>query len=57
MGTGLRERLDLPLRLALAVVAGLALCFLCNYLDSNLRDRAELEELGFAVLGEIPRDR
>ena len=57
VGTGLRERLDLPLRLALAVVAGVALCFLWNYLDSSLRDRADLEEMGLAVLGEIPRER
>jgi len=54
---GLRERLDLPLRLALALLAGVALCFLWNYLDTSVRDRTELEEMGITVLGEIPRQR
>jgi len=54
---GLRERLDLPLRLALALLTGVALCFLWHYLDTSVRDRAELEEMGLAVLGEIPRAR
>ncbi|MDH7486491.1 MAG: hypothetical protein QHJ81_09490 [Anaerolineae bacterium] len=54
VGPGLRERLDLPLRLVLALLAGAALCFLWHYLDPNVRDRAELEAMGLDVLGEIP---
>ncbi|MCS7220170.1 MAG: hypothetical protein RML36_03645 [Anaerolineae bacterium] len=52
---GLRERLDLPLRLFLGLMAGLALAFLLDYLDDSVRSRADLEALGIAVVGEIPR--
>jgi len=50
----LRERLDLPLRLFLALLAGGALAFLLDYLDDTVRDREELEAMGFEVLAEIP---
>jgi capsular polysaccharide biosynthesis protein len=53
----LRQQLDLPLRLLLALVAGVALAFLWDYLDDTVRDRAEVEALGTPVLGEIPRPR
>jgi capsular polysaccharide biosynthesis protein len=53
----LRQRLDLPLRVALALLAGVAICFTWHYLDTRVRDGAELEEMGFSVLGEIPRRR
>ena len=52
---GLRERLDLPLRLLLALAAGIALAFLLDYLDDSVRSAAELEEMGLTVVGEIPR--
>ncbi len=51
---GLTARLDLPLRLALALLAGVALTFLLDYLDTTVRDRAEVEAMGLPVLGEIP---
>jgi len=51
---GLRQRLDLPLRFALAVVAALGLVFLLDYLDESIRNAAELEQLGLDVLAEIP---
>jgi capsular polysaccharide biosynthesis protein len=54
---GLSQRLDLPLRLVLALVAGLALAFFLDYLDDSVRDRAELEALGIAVLGELPLEK
>jgi capsular polysaccharide biosynthesis protein len=54
---GLTARLDLPLRLGLALLAGVALAFLLDYLDTTVRDRAELEALGLPVLGEIPARR
>ncbi|HUW08446.1 MAG TPA: hypothetical protein VM537_01895, partial [Anaerolineae bacterium] len=56
-GPGLRERLDLPLRLILALLAGLGLSFLWHYLDTRVRERTDLEEMGLSVLGEIPRRR
>jgi capsular polysaccharide biosynthesis protein len=53
-GRSLKEKLDLPIRLFLALVAGIALAFLLDYLDDTVRDRAEVEAMGLAVLGEIP---
>ena len=50
----LKERLDLPIRLFLALLAGVALTFLLDYLDDTIRDRAEVEAMGLTVLGEIP---
>jgi len=55
VGKSLRERLDLPIRLFLALLAGVALTFLLDYLDDTVRDGAELEAMGITVLGEIPR--
>ncbi len=57
VGPGLRERLDLPLRIFLGLMVGLALAFLLDYLDDSVRDRADLEALGIVVIGEIPRWR
>jgi len=51
----LRGRLDLPIRIALAAVAGIALAFLIDYLDDSVRSAREVEQLGVPVLGEIPR--
>ncbi|OGO05495.1 MAG: hypothetical protein A2Y73_05890 [Chloroflexi bacterium RBG_13_56_8] len=53
----LRERLDLPLRLLLALGAGIALAFLLDYLDDAVRERKDLEELGITLLAEIPARR
>lgn len=52
--TGLRERLDLPIRLLLALMAGLFLAFLVDYLDDTVRDTQELEAMGLPVLGGVP---
>lgn len=57
LGPGLREKLDLPLRLFLALIAGIALAFLLDYLDETIRTREELEEIGLEVLAEIPSRR
>lgn len=53
-GRSLQDKLDLPLRLFVALVAGVALAFLWDYLDDTIRNRAEIESLGLRVLGEIP---
>lgn len=53
----LSSQLTLPLRLGLALAAGLALAFLVDYLDPTVRSRAEVEAIGLAVLGEIPKSR
>lgn len=52
---GIRSQLDLPLRVALALGAGIGLAFLVEYLDPTVRGRDELERLGWVVLGEIPK--
>ena len=57
VGRSLRSKLDLPLRLFLALVAGVALAFLWDYLDDTVRDRADAEALGVPVVGEIPREK
>lgn len=56
-GRSLRERLDLPLRLVIALLAGVAIAFLWDYLDDAVRSREELARMGLEVLAEIPRRR
>ncbi len=55
VGPGLRSQIDLPLRVLLALLVGIGLVFLLDYLDASIRDRREAERMGFVVLGEIPR--
>jgi capsular polysaccharide biosynthesis protein len=56
-GRPAREQLDLPLRVVLALLLGLAVVFLLDYLDDGLRDRRDVEQLGLTVLAEVPRSR
>ena len=53
----LRQRLDLPIRLLLAVAAGIAYCFVADYLDDSIRGRQDLEGMRVRVLGEVPGQR
>ena len=55
VGRPAREQFDLPLRVLLALAAGIALAFLLDYLDDSVRDRTDLDRLGLDVLGEVPR--
>ena len=57
IGAGIRGQLDLPLRVALALVAGLGLALLAHYLDPTVRDREEVARAGLAVLVEIPKEK
>jgi capsular polysaccharide biosynthesis protein len=57
VGPSLRDTLEWPLRIGLALAVGVGLVFLLHYLDRSVRDRRTLEELGLSVLGEIPKDR
>jgi capsular polysaccharide biosynthesis protein len=57
VGPSLRERLDIPIRMGLALLAGVALAFILDYLDTTIRDSREVEALGLRVLGEIPRGK
>jgi len=54
VGASLREKMDIPIRLLLALVAGLALALVLDYLDDSVRNKGELESGGVAVLAEIP---
>lgn len=52
----LRAQLTGPaIRIGLALAAGLALVFVLHYVDPTVRERSELEALGYQVLAEIPR--
>lgn len=53
--SGIRNQLELPVRILLALLAGAALALLVEYLDPTFRDREEVQELGLAILGEIPK--
>ncbi|MEM7032914.1 MAG: hypothetical protein AAF629_25415 [Chloroflexota bacterium] len=53
----LTQRLDIPIRLVLAVMAGLALIFLLDYLDTSVRNAQELEAMAIPVLAELPKHK
>lgn len=53
----LTQRLDLPIRLLVALGAGLALVFLLDYLDTSVRNAAELEDMEIVVLAELPKHK
>ena len=55
IGPSLRDRLELPMRLLIALAAGIALAFLAEYLDNRVRSRDDVEKLGLTVVGEIPK--
>jgi capsular polysaccharide biosynthesis protein len=53
---GLRAQLMGPaVKIGLALVIGVALALLWHYLDPTVREAAEVEEVGLAVLAEIPK--
>lgn len=54
-GVSLRSRMEMPLRLILALVAGLALAFFVEYLDDSVHGPDDLEAQGLPVFGAIPR--
>ena len=55
IGPSLRDKLDLPLRLLLALAAALGIAFLLDYVDESVREASDIESMGLAVLGEIPK--
>lgn len=57
LAAGLRNQLDLPLRLLLALAAAIGLAFLLEYLDTTIYHREEIDKLGLPLLGEIPKIR
>jgi capsular polysaccharide biosynthesis protein len=57
VGRSLKDKLDIPIRLGLALVAGVAGAFLLDYLDTSVRSLDEVEALGIRILGQIPPHR
>jgi capsular polysaccharide biosynthesis protein len=57
VGPSLSDKLELVIRLGLAVLAGIAGAFLLDYIDVSVRSGDELEEMGISVLTCIPRHR
>ncbi len=57
MGPSARQRLEWPLRILLALIAGLGLAFLLEYLDDTVRRRNQLEEMGLPCLVAVPKRR
>jgi capsular polysaccharide biosynthesis protein len=55
VATSLRDRFDLPVRILVALAAGMALAFLAHAVDPRLRDRRDVERLDLSIIGEIPR--
>jgi len=54
-GVSMRSRLEVPLRLFLALFAGVVAAFILEYLDDSVRGPRDLEVRGLPVLGAIPR--
>ena len=54
-GVSARSRLELPLRLGLALFAGIGVAFLLEYVDDTVRSARDLRAQGLDVLGAIPR--
>ncbi|MCL4534496.1 MAG: Wzz/FepE/Etk N-terminal domain-containing protein [Bacteroidetes bacterium] len=53
-----RDAVDIALRTALGLIAGLMLAFLLEYLDTSLRTPGEVSELlKLPVLGELPKEK
>jgi capsular polysaccharide biosynthesis protein len=55
VGPDLRRRLDFPLRVILAFIAGVGIVFVLAYLDTSVRRMRDLEEIGLPVIGVIPK--
>ncbi len=51
----LADRFGAIIRLGVALLAGIGLAFLAEYLDPTLRTRADLDALGIPVITSIPR--
>ena len=57
VGRSLKDKLNIPIRLGLALLVGVAGAFLLDYLDRSVRGGDEVEAMGIPVLSRIPRHR
>ncbi len=53
---GLSSFLDLPIRLAVAVGAGLAVALFAEYVDPKVRSRQQVSMMNLPIIGEIPAE-
>jgi len=53
----LRAQLELPIRIGLAVGVGVALALIAHSLDPMIRERRDVEALGWPIIGEIPKSK
>ncbi|MEM7536419.1 MAG: hypothetical protein AAF639_29820 [Chloroflexota bacterium] len=51
----LNSIVSVVLRMMLAFMVGIGIIFFLEYIDMSVRDRRQLEEMGFPILGEIPQ--
>ncbi len=51
---GLRDKLDAPVRIILALLVGIGLSLLWHYVDDTLYDGDDVRALGIPVIAEIP---
>jgi hypothetical protein len=51
----LRAQLELPLKIGLGLVVGVALALAAHYLDPFVREKDELEKMGLRVIAEMPK--
>lgn len=50
----LRDRFDLPVRILIGLLVGVALALGWHFIDPAIRGRSELERMGLKVVAEIP---
>ena len=54
IGPGVRDQVELPLRMLLGFLVGVGIVFLLHYMDNSIRGEEELTALGLPVIGRIP---
>jgi len=57
VGRSLKGNLEIPIRLGLALIVGIAGAFTLDYLDTSVRSHDEIEAMGIPVLAQIPRHK
>jgi capsular polysaccharide biosynthesis protein len=57
VGRSLKDKLDVPIRVALALIVGVAGTFILDYLDTSVRDQDQVEAMGIPILARVPRQR
>ena len=56
LGAGITAYLDIPLRVFVAIAAGLGLALFIEYVDPKIRTRDQLGSINLPILGVIPKE-